>query len=125
MLLLGAGHAPHHSEMDAAAGPIRPATAPPLDAALARPLFTESASISEVVADDPGESALASDAPELVGVVGRLPDDAVAMVRAADGRTRTLRAGDSIDGWRLSALSIDAAFFTRGNERVRLGLPPS
>lgn len=93
--------------------PIDAAAPPPLAAVYERPLFGGASA---------GESA-PSDAPELAGVVGRLGEDAVALVRTADGTTRALRIGDSIDGWRLESLAIDAAFFTRGSERVRVGLP--
>ncbi|UYY59644.1 hypothetical protein [Sphingomonas sp. S2-65] len=72
---------------------------------------------------DQAEAALPGDAPALVGVVGRLGDDAVALVRGADGATRTLQIGESVDGWQLAALAIDAAFFTRGAQRVRVPLP--
>ena len=64
-----------------------------------------------------------ADAPQLVGIVGRLDQDAVAIVRTAEGASRTLRIGESIDGWKLESLAIDAAFFTRGAERVRVPLP--
>lgn len=64
-----------------------------------------------------------SDAPQLVGIVGRLNVDAVALVKSSDGTTRTLRVGESVDGWSLASLAIDAAFFTRGGERVRVPLP--
>ncbi len=39
------------------------------------------------------------------------------------GATRTLKVGESVDGWTLASLAIDAAFFTRGAERVRVALP--
>lgn len=87
----------------------------PLVAAYDRPLFA--APVDAVAATPP------ADAPALVGVAGRIDKDAVAMVRGADGRTRTLAIGDSIDGWKLAALAIDAAFFTRGAARVRVPLP--
>ena len=64
-----------------------------------------------------------ADAPQLVGIVGRLNVDAVALVKASAGATRTLRIGESVDGWSLASLAIDAAFFTRGAERVRVPLP--
>lgn len=71
-----------------------------------------------------GEAAEApADAPQLAGIVGRLNIDAVALVKASDGTTRTLRIGESVDGWSLASLAIDAAFFTRGAERVRVPLP--
>ena len=69
------------------------------------------------------EEALPGDAPALVGIVGRLGQDAVALVRTADGTSRTLRIGESVDGWQLASLAIDAAFFTRGAQRVRVPLP--
>ena len=72
---------------------------------------------------DQADAALPDDAPALVGVVGRLGEDAVALVRGADGATRTLQIGESVDGWQLAALAIDAAFFTRGAQRVRVPLP--
>ncbi|MEI9851843.1 MAG: hypothetical protein WDN24_14560 [Sphingomonas sp.] len=54
---------------------------------------------------------------------GRIDRDAVALVRTAEGSSRTLPIGESVDGWRLESLAIDAAFFTRGRERVRVPLP--
>ena len=68
-----------------------------------------------------GDSAPA-DAPVLTGIAGRLNRDAVALVRLADGSARTLAVGASVDGWRLESLAIDAAFFTRGRERVRVAM---
>lgn len=92
-----------------------PLTAPassPVAAAYARPLFAASQ-----------PDAAPADAPQLAGIAGRLGSDAVALVRTAEGTTRALRIGESVDGWSLASLSIDAAFFTRGNERVRVPLP--
>ena len=66
--------------------------------------------------------AAPADAPELTGIAGRLNRDAVALVRVADGSARTLAVGESVDGWRLESLAIDAAFFTRGRERVRVAM---
>lgn len=64
-----------------------------------------------------------ADAPQLIGVVGRLGADAVALVRAADGTTHSLAPGQGVDGWRLVSLSPDAAYFARGNRRARLAIP--
>ena len=89
---------------------------PPLATAFERPLFAPAP-------DAPVADAVAGDEPELIGIVGRLDRDAVALVRAADGSTRTLHIGESVDGWRLASLALDAAFFTRGNERARVPLP--
>lgn len=90
-----------------------PPETPPLAAAFTRPLFAAGA----------GDVQPAVDAPALVGVVGRLMHDAVALVRTADGSTRTLAPGESVDGWRLESLAADAAYFTRGNQRARVPMP--
>lgn len=90
-----------------------PATPPPLRAAFARTLFAP-----------PAADALPPDAPQLLGVVGRLGRDAVALVRGNEG-TRTLSPGDSIDGWQLRSLAIDAAYFTRGGQSARVPMPGS
>lgn len=110
LLLPGkAGKAPLPAPVPA---PIGAGSMPPLARAYERPLFG---------ASEP--AAAPADAPQLVGVVGRLNVDAVALVKSSDGSTRTLRVGESVDGWGLASLAIDAAFFTRGNERVRVPLP--
>lgn len=90
-----------------------PATPPPLRAAFTRTLFAP-----------PAADALPTDAPFLLGVVGRLGRDAVALVRGAEG-TRSLSPGDSIDGWQLRSLAIDAAYFTRGGQTARVPMPGS
>jgi hypothetical protein len=87
---------------------------PPLTRVFDRPLFTAPAAESET---------LPTDAPQLTGIVGRLGSDAVALVRTAQGSSRSLAVGDSVDGWRLESLSIDAALFSRGGQRARVPLP--
>ena len=111
LLPRGATEAPARA---AASVPLVQASAPPLATVYERPLFAGAPSSAD--------EALPADAPALVGVVGRLGQDAVALVKTADG-TRTLRIGESVDGWSLASLAIDAAFFTRGTERVRVPLP--
>jgi hypothetical protein len=96
------------------APPLAPPPQPALAAIFERPIFAPVADVAE---------AAPTDAPQLVGIAGRIDRDAVAMVRAGDGATRTLAVGESVDGWRLASLAIDAAFFTRGRERVRVPLP--
>lgn len=63
------------------------------------------------------------DAPVLAGIAGRLPNDAIAMVRDDSGAIRMLAIGQRYRGWRLDSLSVDAALFTRGTQRVRSALP--
>lgn len=94
--------------------PIAPTVQPPLAGAFDRTLFAVASAEPE---------APPADAPALVGIAGRLDRDAVALVRGADGATRTLAIGASVDGWRLDSLSLDAAFFTRGNRKVRVPMP--
>lgn len=89
--------------------PLAPPPLPPLAAIWRRPLFAPA-----------GDPALPEDAPDLLGIAGRIDQDAVAMVRADDGGTRTLRPGDSVDGWRLVGLAVDAASFVRGTQTVRV-----
>jgi hypothetical protein len=68
------------------------------------------------------EAQAAGDAPQLLGIAGRLNRDAVALVRTGDGATRSMAPGERVDGWLLETLSADAALFRRGNRRARVAL---
>lgn len=114
LALLLPGRAAKPSAPAPAPLPIAAAAPAPLAAVYARNLF---GAVAQTGNDAP------ADAPALIGIVGRLGEDAVALVRTADGTTRALKIGDSVDGWNLASLAIDAAFFTRGSERVRVPLP--
>jgi hypothetical protein len=87
---------------------------PPLTHVFDRPLFSARGAETET---------LPADAPQLTGIAGRLGSDAVALVRTAGGSSRSLAIGDSVDGWKLESLSIDAALFSRGGQRARVPLP--
>lgn len=110
---------------------LRPADPPPpaLPRALAplageeRPPLAHVFDRSLFAADAAEDAGLPADAPQLTGIVGRLGSDAVALVRTAQGSSRSLAIGDSIDGWRLESLSIDAALFSRSGQRARVPLP--
>jgi hypothetical protein len=116
MLLLRPGAASVPPPVQQTLAPLAAPAMPPLATAFERPLFAP--------AGDPQlADALPGDAPALIGIVGRLDQDAVALVRAADGSSRTLHIGESVDGWQLASLALDAAFFTRGTDRVRVPLP--
>lgn len=91
---------------------VRFAPPPPLERVFERDLFARAA-----------PDAAPADAPALTGIAGRIGRDAVAFVRTADGDSRRLAIGESVDGWRLESLAIDAALFTRGAERARVALP--
>jgi hypothetical protein len=100
----------------AAAGATLLAEADPAPPAPARTLFA---------VDAPQDARPAASAlPELIGIAGRLPDDAVALVRLPDGATRNLRIGEMAGGWRLSAIAADRVRFVRGNDRREVVLPP-
>lgn len=79
--------------------------------------------------DDPAIMNVDADAepglPVLVGVVGRLPDAAVALVQGADGRSRTVAIGGAAGDWRLEGLAADQAVFANGARlvRVRMAAP--
>jgi hypothetical protein len=62
--------------------------------------------------------------PELIGIAGRLPHDAVALVRLPGGATRNLRIGESAGAWRLTAIAVDRVRFTRGTDQRDVVLPP-
>ncbi len=85
---------------------------PSLAAAIARPLFFARPAPGDL------QSGLA-----LSGIVGRLPDQGVALVRDGHGRMHALKAGDTVDGWRLDGLFAESATFTRGGRRIEIGLP--
>ncbi|MES2338864.1 MAG: hypothetical protein V4537_12280 [Pseudomonadota bacterium] len=113
-LLLGFGAEPVAREV-APVPLLVPRAAPPVTAAYARDLFGGGSATSS-------EDAVPADAPALAGIVGRIGQDAVAMVRTGD-TTRTIAVGESVDGWTLESLAIDAAYFTRGGQRARVPLP--
>lgn len=68
--------------------------------------------------------AVGSDLPKLVGVAGTFPGDAVALVRLPGGATRTIKVGEPVAGWRLSALEPDRATFARGGAHYDSVLEP-
>jgi hypothetical protein len=114
LILLPPGPAAPRASPRPVTAPLAAPPQPALAAVYSRPLFA--------AAPAEASEALPEDAPPLIGIVGRLDQDAVALVRTQDGTTRTLRIGESVDGWRLESLAIDAAFFTRGSQRVRVAL---
>ncbi len=110
--VLAGGRAVPTSADPAPTGPLAIEPPPAIATAYSRRLFVQAA----------GDDALPADAPDLIGIVGRLGDGAVALVRLADGSSRTIRIGESVDGWRLDALAIDAASFTRGGRQIRVAI---
>jgi hypothetical protein len=75
--------------------------------------------------DAPQDARPAANAPpELIGIAGRLPHDAVALVRLPGGATRDLRIGETAGGWRLTTIAADRARFARGTDQREVVLPP-
>lgn len=109
-----AGHgAPPPAAIARAALPLTPAMA-------TRPLFAAPAdeALSGIVAPEDA-------APELIGIAGRLPDDAVAMLRFGDGTTRSLSRGAQAGGWRVLAIAADRVRLAHdGREQIAV-LPPT
>jgi hypothetical protein len=98
-----------------AADAIRLVQADPAPTAPARTLFA----IDPVADARPAVDA----APELIGIAGRLPDDAIALVRLPDGATRDLRIGQSANGWRLATIAFDRISLVKGAKQRELVLP--
>ena len=96
--------------------PIVVADAPALASAIARHPF--GVDRPDAATPEPIDTTLPGPAPDLAGIVGRFPDDAVAMVRIGSGRTQTLAVGGTIGGWRLDSLSPKRATFTRSDRQV-------
>ena len=91
LVLLAPARAPQSPASTSHAKPLEAQPLPPLATVFERPLFG--------AAPESEAEALPADAPGLVGIVGRLGGDAVALVRTREGTTRTLRIGESVDGW--------------------------
>jgi hypothetical protein len=95
---------------------LRLADVPPAGPSPARTLFAlEAVPDARPTGDAP---------PELVGIAGRLPDDAVALVKLADGTTRDIRIGETANGWRLATIGGDRVRFTKGKAQREVILPP-
>lgn len=126
-LLRGEHHpAPRPREALVQSAPVGLVAAEDVAWSAVRPIFPGTGTVEPLtaLAQAPDGAGAPTREPNLVGIVGRLPDDAVALVRADDGRTRSLRRGQSFDGWRLASLAGDAALFIRGGERIRVSIGP-
>lgn len=64
-----------------------------------------------------GTSAASGPHPQLLGIAGRLPDDAEALVRTGPGKSQSLRLGATVMGWTLVAIAADRATFEQAGER--------
>jgi hypothetical protein len=62
--------------------------------------------------------------PQVIGIAGRLPHNAVALVRLPNGTTRDLRVGEKAGDWQLTAIAADRVRLTRGKDQREVVLPP-
>lgn len=75
-------------------------------------------------ADDAGDDAQpqSAPAPTLVGLVSRRRGKSVAIVKNANGETKTLTPGQSSDGWQLVAVGKSNARFSSNGEQISINL---
>lgn len=75
-------------------------------------------------ADDPALEAQpqSAPAPTLVGLVSRRRGKSVAIVKNANGETKTLTPGQSSDGWQLVAVGKTNARFSSNGEQISINL---
>lgn len=110
------------------AAPVLPRGPPPASPpALASTAIAPTRALFVAPADEAlsGVVALPDAAPELIGIAGRLPDDAVAMLRFGDGTTRSLGKGAQAGGWRVLGIAADRVRLAyAGREHVAV-LPPT
>lgn len=97
--------------------PLTPLTIAPVDPATPRalPLFAASATDPAIA---PGALP-----PPIAGLIGRFPGDGVALVRTRDGRTRSAAEGETVDGWRITALTAERVSFRQGTKAAFAYLP--
>lgn len=100
-----------------------------VDTLLTKPIFNAERSPTPFVDDltmgEPEEAQIAEQVtpvPTLVGLVSKKHGKAVAIVKTNDGKTKTLTAGQSSDGWRLVSVSKNDATFANASEQRTIGL---
>lgn len=60
----------------------------------------------------------------LIGIAGRLPDDADVLVKTPWGKTTTMRLGDTLLGWKLVSVALDRIALEKDGARDELVLQP-
>ncbi len=61
-------------------------------------------------------------APELIGIAGRLPDDAEILVRTPESGTVALKIGESTLGWTVVEVSLNGVLFEKDGLRSLVAL---
>lgn len=70
------------------------------------------------------DTADSLDRPELIGVAGRLPDDAQILLRMPEGNTQTVAIGGNLKGWTLKSIAADRAVLEKDGEQIVLTIAP-
>lgn len=98
----------------------------PVDILLTKPIFNaERTPLADQVIDEPEVDQTpqqVTPAPTLVGLVSKRRGKAVAIIKTNDGETKTLRTGQTSDGWRLVTVGKNEATFANANEQRTIGL---
>jgi hypothetical protein len=99
-----------------------PAAIGDFPAILAHPLFNPARSSD---ASEAGTPAAPAGVFMLLGVA-TTRGSASAILRDAAGELRTLRLGESLDGWRLAAVGLESVVLTQGSltQSLQVGAPP-
>jgi hypothetical protein len=99
---------------------------PAYAAILQRPLFVPGRRMEADSAPEAAAIAVTASIARhaVVGVV-RGNGGARAFLKMPDGNTRTLRPGDSLDGWQLAAITPAGALFRKESESITLPVQPS
>ena len=100
-----------------------------VDMLLTKPIFNAQraplAFADEMIAEEPEEIQTAEQItpiPTLVGLVSKKRGKAVAIVKTNDGETKTLKTGESSDGWLLINIGRNEATFANAGEKRTIGL---
>ena len=106
--------------------PVQAGPLPAYAAIVQRPLFVPGrrmeADEAQTLADITVAASVARYA--IVGVL-RGKGGARAFVKMPDGKIRTIRPGDQLDGWRLAAITAEGALFRKEGESITLPVQPS
>ena len=92
-----------------------PAGAPAGPAIMVMPFSQDREPSHQMAAADAAPAAAAAtQPPQLVGLVGKVRGPAVALVRAPDGTTSVVGAGEEVAGWKVEAVGRDSITFSMG-----------
>lgn len=102
--------------------PRLPSKAQPSPTPTVEPSFPSS--VAPALVQDPAPAQTNSDLV-LLGIAGRLPDDADVLVKTPWGKTATMRVGDSLLGWKLISIASDRIVLEKDGARDQLVLEPA